>query len=78
MSCTRVKKYLESMRSLYGYEILFKRNDCDRVSDCGASKEKNSTDEYIFEHVLFLHDYECIHDIATWADDISTLVIECE
>ena len=78
MSSTRVKKYLESMRSLYGYEILFKRNDCDRVSDCGASKEKNSTDEYIFEHVLFLHDYERIHDIATWTDDISTLVIECE
>ena len=28
--------------------------------------------------VLFFYDYECIHDIATWADDISTLVIECE
>ena len=27
---------------------------------------------------LLFHDYERIHDIATWTDDISTLVIECE
>ena len=66
------------MRSLYGYEILFKRNDCDRVSDCGTSREKNSTDEYIFYHILFSYDYERIHDIAAWTNDISTLIIECE
>ena len=28
--------------------------------------------------MLFFHDYERIHDIATWTDDILALIIECE
>lgn len=66
------------MRGLYCYELISEGQDWDRLSHRGASREEEYEDEKIFKHGLFFHYHERVHNIATWADDISTLVVECE